>query len=91
MAWFTPLRHPDEKYYLFGRDGAKNLAAELNVDLLGQIPLVEDICRQADAGEPIALADSIEGQAFVQLAGAVRDAVDRRNRNLPPTSKVETH
>ena len=91
MAWFTPLRHPDEKYYLFGRDGAKNLAAELNVDLLGQIPLVEDICRQADAGEPIALADSIEGQAFVQLAGAVRDAVDRRNINLPPTTKVETH
>ncbi len=91
MAWFTPLRHPDEKYYLFGREGAKNLAAELNVDLLGQIPLVEDICHQADAGEPIALADSIEGQAFVQLAGAVRDAVDRRNRNLPPTTKVETH
>jgi len=88
MAWFTPLRHPDEKYYLFGRDGAKNLAGELGVTLLGQIPLVEDICVHADSGEPVALTDSPEGLAFVQLAGNVRDAVDRRNAELPPTQKV---
>lgn len=89
MAWFTPLRHPDEKYYLFGREGAKRLAEELNVDLLGQIPLVEDICERADAGTPIALADNPEGIAFVALAGNVRDAVDRRNLQLPPTEKVK--
>ena len=91
MAWFTPLRHPDEKYFLFGREGAKRLAEELGVELLGQIPLVEDICRQADAGEPIALADSIEGMAFVDLSQAVVAAIDRRNASLPPTQKVETH
>lgn len=89
MAWFTPLRHPDEKYYLFGREGAKQLAEELGVDLLGQIPLVEDICRRSDDGEPIALADSPEGIAFMQLAGNVRDAVNRRNSTLPPTEKVK--
>lgn len=88
MAWFTPVRHPDERYYLFGREGAKRLAAELNVELLGQIPIVEDICSRSDAGEPIALADSIEGAAFLQLAGKVRDAVNRRNETLPPTEKV---
>ena len=92
MAWFTPLQHPDEKYYLFGREGVKNLASEINVDLLGQIPLVEDICTHADAGDPIALADSIEGNAFLQLADKVVRAVDSRNASLPPTEKVNvTH
>lgn len=89
MAWFTPMQHPDERYYLFGREGAKRLAEEVGVELLGQIPLVEDICQHADSGEPIALADSPEGIAFMQLAGNVRDAVNRRNEALPPTAKVE--
>lgn len=91
MAWFTPLRHPDERYYLFGDGGAKRLAEELGVKLLGQIPLVEDICRQADAGEPIALADSIEGMAFIDLSHSLVKAIDERNASLPPTRKVETH
>lgn len=92
MAWFTPMRHPDEKYYLFGRDGAKNLAAELGIELLGRIPLVEDICVTSDSGEPIAMADSPEGHAFIALAGKVREAVERRNATLPETKKVEvTH
>ncbi len=89
MAWFTPLRHPDEKYFLFGKEGAKLLAEELGVNLLGQIPLVEDICSHADLGTPIALSDSLEGAAFLQLAGTVRDEVSRRNEALPPTQKVE--
>ena len=50
MAWFTPAAHPQERYYIFGREGAKMLASELNVPLLGQIPLVADICEQADLG-----------------------------------------
>lgn len=91
MAWFTPLRHPDERYYLFGNGGARRLAEELGVELLGQIPLVEDICRQADAGEPIALADSIEGLAFIDLSHSLVKAIDKRNSSLPPTQKVETH
>lgn len=89
MAWFTPLRHPDEKYYLFGKEGAKRLAEELGVELLGQIPLVEDIGVKADAGSPIALSNSPEGHAFLCLAEKVNDAVVRRNENLPPTAKVE--
>ncbi|MCM1310173.1 MAG: Mrp/NBP35 family ATP-binding protein [Bacteroides sp.] len=91
MAWFTPLRHPDEKYYLFGQEGAKRLAEELGVALLGQIPIVEDICQHSDSGEPIALADSPEGIAFIQLAGNVRDAVNQRNASLPPTEKVKVN
>ncbi|MDE7442666.1 MAG: Mrp/NBP35 family ATP-binding protein, partial [Muribaculaceae bacterium] len=92
MAWFTPERHPDERYYLFGQDGAKQLAEELGVKLLGQIPVVADICARGDSGEPIALQDSITGQAFMDLAGNVTDAVIRRNSELPPTTKVEvTH
>lgn len=90
MAWFTPLRHPEERYFLFGKEGAKRLAQELQVELLGQIPLVEDICRQADAGSPIALEDTIEGAAFVNLSQSIVRAVERRNASLPPTQKVNT-
>lgn len=89
MAWFTPERHPDERYYLFGQDGAKQLAGELGVTLLGQIPIVADICTRGDSGEPIALQDSITGQAFMDLAQNVTDAVTLRNNQLPPTEKVE--
>lgn len=89
MAWFTPAPHPDEKYFIFGRNGASRLACEMGVKLLGQIPLVADICAQADNGEPIALADSPEGIAFLSLAANVKDAIDLRNSQLPPTSKVE--
>ncbi|MDE7389298.1 MAG: Mrp/NBP35 family ATP-binding protein, partial [Muribaculaceae bacterium] len=89
MAWFTPAPHPDERYYIFGRDGAAELAAELGVKLLGQIPVVADICTRADNGEPIALADSPEGVAFLSLAAQVNEAVKQRNSDLPPTEKVE--
>ncbi len=89
MAWFTPAPHPDEKYFIFGREGASRMASELGVKLLGQIPLVADICGQADLGEPIALADSPEGVAFLSLAAEVKEAIDRRNSQLPPSTKVE--
>ncbi len=89
MAWFTPLQHPEERYYLFGHEGAKKLAEKLQVPLLGQIPLVQDICEQADNGTPIALSDSIDGQAFLAMAANVVEAVARRNAQLPPTEKVQ--
>ena len=91
MAWFTPAPHPDERYYIFGRDGAKELANELGINLLAQIPMVGSICTGGDQGEPIALADSITGEAFMRLADSVVDAVDARNTSMPPTQKVETH
>jgi ATP-binding protein involved in chromosome partitioning len=92
MAWFTPAPHPDERYYIFGRGGGVALAEKLGVRLLAQIPLVADICTQADAGTPIAKAggDSPEAAAFAQLADEVVSAVANRNAQLPPTSVVET-
>ena len=88
MAWFTPAQHPDERYYIFGKDGGVNLARELGVRLLAQIPLVADVCDNGDAGTPIALEDSITGHEFLHLAHEVVDAVDERNSSLPPTQKV---
>jgi len=52
MAWFTPAELPDNKYYIFGRDGAKNLAEGLNVPFIGQLPLVQSVCEAGDAGRP---------------------------------------
>lgn len=89
MAWFTPEAHPDERYYIFGRDGASNLAKELGIKLLGEIPIVGKICEDGDQGQPIALGDSVAAQAFLHVAREVIDAVDRRNATLPPTAKVD--
>ena len=69
MAWFTPEEHPDEKYYIFGRDGGLQMAAELDVELLGQIPLVQSIRESGDAGEPAALGTRPDSAAFLELAG----------------------
>ena len=69
MAWFTPEEHPDEKYYIFGRDGGAKMARELGVDLLGRIPLVQGIRESGDAGEPVALGSRPDGLAFLELAG----------------------
>ncbi len=88
MAWFTPETHPDERYYLFGREGGVRLAKELGVRLLAQIPLVASVCEGGDCGEPIALKDSIMAHEFLHLAHEVADAVEERNRELPPTEKV---
>ena len=90
MAWFTPEKHPDEKYYIFGREGGCKLAKEAGVPLLAQIPLVGSVCEGGDNGTPIALeADSITAHAFEHLAHEVIDAVDKRNNSLPPTQKVD--
>lgn len=89
MAWFTPAQHPDERYYIFGRDGGVALAKELGVRLLAQIPLVTDVCDDGDAGTPIALKDTVMAHEFIHLAHEVTDAVAQRNEQLPPTQKVE--
>lgn len=88
MAWFTPEKHPEERYYIFGRDGGVRLAEKLHIKLLAQIPIVGSICDNADGGTPAALSDSISGQAFIHLAHEVIEAVDERNSTLPPTVKV---
>lgn len=89
MAWFTPAPHPDERYYIFGREGGVRLAQELGVNLLAQIPVVGSICEGGDSGSPIATEDSITAHSFIHLAHEVIDAVDKRNNEMPPTEKVE--
>lgn len=69
MAWFTPAEHPDEKYYIFGRDGGARMAEDLGIELLGRIPLVQGIRESGDAGEPAALGTRPDAQAFLDLAG----------------------
>lgn len=91
MAWFTPDAHPDEKYYIFGKDGGLRLAEETGTQLLGQIPLVESVMANADAGTPAALGTTPEATAYRALAARVVEAVVARNATLPPTHKVEVH
>jgi ATP-binding protein involved in chromosome partitioning len=92
MAWFTPAELPDNKYYIFGKEGCKKLAEEMHVSLLGQIPIVQSICDGGDAGEPVALDENaITGKAFLSLAAATVRQVDRRNVEQAPTHRVEVH
>lgn len=91
MAWFTPAELPQNRYYLFGKEGVKRLAEEMNVPLLGQIPIVQSICDGGDSGRPVALDErTLTGQAFADLAQQVVEAVQRRNDTQPPTRVVET-
>lgn len=71
MAWFTPEEHQDEKYFLFGKDGGRQMAETLGVELLAQIPLVQSIREAGDAGEPAALSSRPDGVAFVELAAKI--------------------
>lgn len=90
MAWFTPAELPENRYYLFGKEGVKRLAEEMNVPLLGQIPIVQSICNSGDEGEPVAVhADSLTGTAFRNLAEAVVRETERRNAELKPTEIVK--
>lgn len=92
MAWFTPAELPENRYYLFGREGVKRMAEEMNVPLLGQIPIVQSICESGDEGEPAAVKDdTVTGQAFANLARAVVEETEKRNAQQPPTQIVETH
>ncbi|MDD2951816.1 MAG: Mrp/NBP35 family ATP-binding protein [Parabacteroides sp.] len=89
MAWFTPAELPENKYYIFGKEGCKRLAEELNVPLLGQIPIVQSICEGGDQGKPVALnPDSITGKAFQELAENVVNQIEYRNEHLAPTERV---
>ena len=75
MAWFTPAEHPDEKYYIFGKEGGLRMAEKYNIPLLGQIPIVQSIREGGDNGEPAALSSRPDGLAFVALAEKVAKEV----------------
>ncbi len=90
MAWFTPAELPENKYYIFGKDGCKKLAEEMNIPLLGQIPIVQSIRENGDNGTPSALDSSNGiGNSLDELAKNMSDRVAYRNANLKPTSKVK--
>lgn len=76
MAWFTPEELPENKYYIFGKDGGVNMAAKYNVPLLGQIPIVQSIRECGDAGEPAALSSRPDGLAFIELAKNLAQACE---------------
>lgn len=92
MAWFTPEKHPDERYFLFGRDeDVDALAKEFDVPVLARIPLVAAVGEHSDNGKPIVTENTASALAFIHLAHEVIEAVDRRNNELPPTQKVDVH
>lgn len=90
MAYFTPAELPENKYYIFGKEGARNLADDLEVPFLGEIPLVQSIREAGDAGRPAALqtATQIE-EAFEGITRNVVEETVRRNENLPPTEAIK--
>ena len=90
MAWFTPAELPENRYYIFGKEGAKRLAEEMQAPLLGQIPVVQSICESGDSGQPVALQHDTEMEiAFRRLTENVVKQVEWRNQHLPSTQKVE--
>ncbi len=89
MAWFTPLELPDNKYYIFGKDGGKNLADQLDLNFLGQIPLVQSIREGGDQGAPAMLGnDQITVQAFTEFASATIRAIAIANAEKEKVAAV---
>ena len=89
MSYFTPEELPDNKYYIFGKDGAKDLAKDLGTALLGEIPLVQSIREAGDVGHPVALQEgSVLERAFNSTAKNMLTELVKRNENLPPTEIV---
>lgn len=90
MAYFTPEELPENKYYIFGKEGAKHLAEDLQIPFLGEIPLVQSLRESGDIGRPAALqtATMLEG-AFEELTKNVVQETVRRNKNLPPTEAIK--
>lgn len=90
MAWFTPEELPNNKYYIFGKEGCKNLANEKGIALLGQIPLVQSICEGGDNGLPVALnTETVTGIEFAKLADNLIHAVNERNAHQDATKRVK--
>lgn len=90
MAYFTPEELPENKYYIFGKEGAKNLASDLQVPLLGEVPLVQSIREAGDYGRPAALqTDSVLAAIFETITRNVVQETVNRNEELPPTEAIK--
>jgi len=89
MSYFTPAELPDNKYYIFGKDGGKNLAEEFDIPFMGQIPIVESIREGGDIGVPAMVGDdAITKKAFIDFASNAVRGIAMRNANLEPTEIV---
>ncbi len=89
MAYFTPAELPDNKYYVFGKDGAKNLAGDIKTKFLGEIPLVQSIRESGDVGHPVALQEgTVLEKSFNDITKEMLSELLKRNSNLPPTEIV---
>ena len=89
MAYFTPEELPDNKYYIFGKDGAKHLAEDITTKFLGEIPLVQSIREAGDVGHPVALQENtLLEKAFTDITKEMVSELLKRNANLPPTEVV---
>lgn len=90
MSYFTPEELPDNKYYIFGKEGAKNLAEDLDIPFLGEVPLVQSIREAGDNGRPAALQEGTPlANAFEELTRVVVEETLKRNVNLPPTEVIK--
>ena len=90
MAWFTPAELPDNKYYIFGKEGCKKLAEKMNIPFLGYIPLIQSVCEDSDTGRPSVLDENNPGgKSFEKLAVKLISEIEIRNKELEPTRKVE--
>ena len=90
MAYFTPEELPNNKYYIFGKEGAQQLAEDLAVPFLGEVPLVQSVREAGDYGRPAAMQeDSIIAKVFESITRKVVQEVVRRNETLPPTEAIK--
>ena len=90
MAYFTPEELPENKYYIFGKEGAKNLSEDLNISFLGEIPLVQSIREAGDSGRPSALQEETPlAKAFEKITKEVIKELNSRNEILPPTEVIQ--
>jgi ATP-binding protein involved in chromosome partitioning len=90
MAYFTPAELPENKYYIFGQEGAKNLATDLGVPFLGEVPIVQSIREAGDYGRPAALQNgSIIETVFQEITKNVVQETINRNQDLPPTEAIK--
>jgi ATP-binding protein involved in chromosome partitioning len=89
MAYFTPEELPDSKYFIFGKDGGKNLSEKYGVPFLGQIPLVQSVRESGDSGLPAVMKEGVIATVFQDLAEAVARQIAIRNASMAETKKVE--
>ncbi len=90
MAWFTPAELPDNRYYIFGKEGGRKMADQYDIPFLGEIPLVQSIREGGDEGVPVMLSnDEVSKKAFIEFAGNAVRSISMRNANIEATKVVE--